>query len=131
MLFFSGKCFPLVSASISRFTGFHKLAPLNTVHTLYYYISDSLTTDQSVKGWIPELFLKIESDIICLEKANIETYHDKYDNSLYTLKYPLLEYVVEELQLFVTLSSLNASPFYYYNLHISKWYRETSNRLPE
>lgn len=41
----------------------------------------------------------IKSEIICLKKAMILSFHRTYDSSVYTLKFLFLDHVVEDLKI--------------------------------
>lgn len=75
-----------------------------------------------------EGIFNLKSDIICLKKAMTETFHGTYGTSLYTLKFHLPHYFVEDLKIFGTHTVMDASPFEYYNPNINFSYIETYNR---
>lgn len=67
----------------------------DTVDLLYYYISDSLTTDRRENGWNPKDFSMIKASSILLNKSIIETFHGKTEHFLYTLKSHLIDHFAE------------------------------------
>lgn len=84
---------PIVSAFIDRCTGFQEGGPLTTIHKIYYYLSDYLTTDRIGKGRSPPAVLKIKVEVKSLKNSMTDTLLERTDNYLYKLNYKLLHNV--------------------------------------
>lgn len=79
-----------------------------------YVILWNLTFSQHItkrKRIIKEYVLKKKAEIKFIKKAMFEKFHGRSDNYLHTLKFHLLDYIVEDLKIFETLTVLDASPF--------------------
>lgn len=56
----------------------------------------------------------------------VETFYEHCDFGLYTLKYPLLDQVVEYIIIFEALSVLDSRAYEQFNVHMKQAFRTTS-----
>lgn len=122
------KVFPFVAAFIDRCTGHERTAPMTRVHTMYSEIVNEVTGDGEYKIRSEEELVKLEERVKEFKRELVERFDDHCESGLYTLKFHLLDHMVEDIRKFGTLSVLDGSPFEHFNVHIKQAYRKTSQR---
>lgn len=119
--------FPFVAAFIDRVTGCEE-GGITTVHTVYSYLLFRLFTEVEQHGISHIEALKIRASIKRLKKECKRVFDPYVQKGLYTLKFHLLDHLVEDLLKYGSLDYLNAGPYEYYNTVVKKHYRATSKR---
>ena len=119
--------FPFVAAFIDRVTGCEE-GGITTVHTVYSNLPFILFTEVEQHGVSHIEGLKIGALIKRLKKECKRVFDPYVQKGLYTLKFHLLDHLVEDLLKYGSLDYLSAGPYEYYNTVVKKHYRGTSKR---
>ena len=119
--------FPFVAAYIDRFIGCKK-GILTKVNTMYSDIVHELFHTIETQGFTEGDADRLDSLIINFKTECKHVFSSNVENGLFTLKFHLLDHLVEDLRNFGSLDVLSASPYEYYNAVFKRHYRETSKR---
>jgi len=120
--------FPFVAGFLDKATGFHNVAHLTTVHTLYSDLINHLLFNENNQDWPHSR----ESDISTIIKVFKSTASNLFgtleDLNLFTLKFHNLDHIAEDVARFGDLSLLDASPYEHFNFTLKQFIRMTSMR---
>ena len=119
--------FPFVASFLDTVTG-SKSGDLTTVHTLYTELVRTLEVIDKRTGVTQEILQVLATKIERFKHQTVKLFEPYVDNGLFTLKFHLLDHLVEDLSKFASLDFLSAGPYEYYNTKIKKSYRKTSKR---
>lgn len=122
------KLFPCVAAFIDWSTEHKKTPPLTRVQTNYSEIVADVMGDMGQWAWSNKGIMNLEGRVKVLKRVLIETFDERCDSELYTLKYHVLDHMLEGIQNFGTLSFLESILYEHLNVHTKQVYRITSQR---
>lgn len=120
--------FPFISAFIDRVTGFENAADMTRVCTLYTEIMTSALYDFPRNPPDSEIISEFKKKVQYFKVLTIKTFQDFCVSGLFTLKFHLLDHMVEDMERFGSLQVLDASAFEHYNTDIKAAIRRTSQR---
>jgi hypothetical protein len=120
--------FPFVFSYVDVWLGYENKAPLTMVYTMYVDIVNKLTTDNFGNGWTADDRKTLRDSIHVFKKLVSSVFRPHFENSILTLKFHLLDHVVDDLERFGSIKVLSASPFEHFNLNIKQAYAKTSRR---
>jgi len=120
--------FPFVTAFIDKITGQNNNPELTEINIIYTDIVNELTRP------IQKVNLQQKCDKLRKKikkwKDLYKAFFEKYcDEGLFTLKYHLMDHLVDDLEKYTDLSFIASSPYEYFNTWIKNGYRETSKRI--
>lgn len=121
--------FPFVAAYIDRVTGYQDNAPLTDICTSYTTLMQDLLYDNTSTGWSRDMIADITHRISLLKSKCVHTFEKHCEHGIHTLKFHLLDHVVEDLSKFGGLNILDASPYEHFNTFFKQSYRSTSKRI--
>ena len=119
--------FPFVASFVDTVTGSDSGAITN-VHTQYTEIIRDLEMIDKTTGVTKVILGVLSSKIESFKRQTVQLFEPYVDTGLFTLKFHLLDHLVEDLSKFTSLDFLNAGPYEYYNTKIKQSYRKTSKR---
>jgi hypothetical protein len=119
--------FPFVAAFIDRVSGLQEEG-ITTVHTVYSNLLFKLFVEVEQYGMSNIQALKIAALIRRLKKECKRVFDPYVNKGLYTLKFHLLDHLVEDIMKYGSLDYLSAGPYEYFNTVVKKHYRATSKR---
>lgn len=119
---------PFVAALIDRSTKHEKTAPMTRVRTWYSEIVFGVTGYMENRVWTEEELVSLERTIKEFKKMLLETIDEHYNFCQYTLKYYLLDHMVDHIQKFETLSVLGSSAYDHFNVLIKQSTRRSLQR---
>lgn len=96
---------------------------MTTVHMRYSNSVADATRDMRQRAWCEEDLGGLQRRVMQFSRILIKTFDEHRDSRLYALWNHLLDYVVEALRNFATLSVLDSSPYEQFNLHIMQAYK--------
>lgn len=121
--------FPFVAAFVDRISGCEE-GGITAVHTLYSNLLFKLFTEIENDGISYIELRKIEALVRRLKKECKRLFDPYVKKGLYTLKFHLLDHLVEDLGKYGSLDYLNGGPYEYFNAVVKQHYRDTSKRKP-
>lgn len=119
--------FPFVASFIDTISG-SETAELTRVHMQYTEIILALESIDNTTGIDKTILADIQNKITAFKQNTINLFAPHISSGLFTLKFHLLDHLVEDLTRFAGLDVLSASPYEYYNTRIKYNYRLTSKR---
>lgn len=105
------KFFQFVAACIDRVTGYQELAPPTDINPRYTNFMKDLPYDNPFLGWFKEIIANIDDRTLLLKSNWFETFGKHCEHGINTLKFHLLDNVVEELSKFWNFDIIYASPY--------------------
>lgn len=121
--------FPFIFAYVDSWLGYSEEAPLTKIHVLYTDLVNRLMSDNYSNGWSDAELQDLRSTVLTFKKQVWSLFGPHCDRGLNTLKFHLLDHLVDDLQRFGTVRVLSASPYEHYNVVIKQSYSGTSKRL--
>lgn len=121
--------FPFVAAFIDRSLGFEEKCELTRMNVLYIEIINKVLVDHRDRRWREGELLRLRGEIREFKSVVEGAFASHCPSGLYTLKYHLLDHLVEDLERFGSISFMDAGPFEHFNVVIKQSYRMTSRRL--
>lgn len=115
-----GQFFPFVSTWTDMATGYDEESPLTKVETVYSDIGNVIMSNNVTAGLSDLELEKLEKIIDNLKVLMKERFESTAFDSLFTLKYHLLDHLEKYLKHFQAINMLNAATFELFNLSI-KW----------
>jgi len=120
--------FPFIASFIDRALGFQGNPVITTVKTMHTEVMVTCLHDFPRKG-VSEVDLQdFEKKIYNFKKTVMQFYGKYCEKGLFTLKFHLLDHMVEDMRKFGTLSVLDASAYEHFNTDIKAAVRRTSQR---
>lgn len=105
-----------------------KKASIKMVYTRNSRIVADVTVVMKQRVWGEEDLGNLERMVKQFRRTLLQTINEHCDSSLYTLKYHVLDHVVEYIQRFGTSSVLHSSPYEHFNVHIDQAYKRNLQR---
>jgi len=120
--------FPFIAAFIDRITQ-EQDGKLSSIHILYSELLQHLFVEIDRYG-LTEKKLSVLRNKVSTLKEKASSFFSKYvERGLYTLKFHLLDHLVDDIEKYSSLAYLDAGPYEHYNAVIKQFYRKTSKRL--
>jgi len=119
--------FPFIASFIDTVSG-SETAELTRVHMQYTEIILALESIDNNTGIDKSILADIQNKITAFKQNTTNLFAPHIRSGLFTLKFHLLDHLVEDLTRFAGLDVLSASPYEYYNTRIKYNYRLTSKR---
>ena len=119
--------FPFVAAFVDRISGCTE-GSLTLVHTLYSKLLHELLVEVEYEGISTIQLKKIQCLINLLKRESKKLFEPYVQKGLFTLKFHLLDHLVEDLSKYGSLQYLDSGPYEYFNSVLKRFYRETSRR---
>ena len=119
--------FPFVASFLDTATG-STTGDLTEVHTLYIELVRYLEFIDKNSGVTDEILKALTTKLGTFKGKTVKLFEPYVDTGLFTLKFHLLDHLVEDLSKFTSLDFLSAGPYEYYNTKIKQSYRKTSKR---
>ena len=121
--------FPFVFAYVDTWLGQESTAPLTTIHTQYTSFVQQIMSDNNGLGWSTEALSNVQQTVASFKYQMTSLFHDCSPTGIATLKFHLLDHIIQDLQRFGSIRMLTASPFEHFNVHIKSAHASTSGRL--
>jgi hypothetical protein len=86
-------------------------------------------SDNDGSGWSPDALSSLQQDICSFKSSMTLLFNDCSPTGIGTLKFHLLDHIVDDLRCFGSIRMLTASPFEHFNIHIKSAHASTSGRL--
>ena len=119
--------FPFVMAFVDRITGMIDNGQTK-VHTMYSDLLYQLYHNIERNGLNPQTADSLEQHIALFKQTCKDIFEKHVNRGLFTLKFHLLDHLVEDLRKYGTLDFLDAGPYENYNATIKGFYKLTSKR---
>lgn len=117
------KIFPFLAGFIFRCSGWVEETSLSKVHVLYSELLLSMTKVEISEGLNENRLTELQRKREEFKKLLLRKFSAYCSSGLYTPKFHLLDHVGEDLEVFETLSVLDASPFEQNNVNKKQTYR--------
>lgn len=121
--------FPFVLAYVDTWTGFQDDAPLTKLHVQYTELTNRLMTDNFHNGWSSSDLDNIRVSISTFKHAFWTLFGPHCSHGLNTLKFHLLDHLVDDLERFGSIHVLSESLYEHFNYIVKQAYNSTSKRL--
>ncbi len=119
--------YPFVMAYVDRITNCINNG-LTEVNTIYSDILYTLYHTITVRGLTPHISSNLQSLIKTFKSKCVNLFSPFVDKGLFSLKFHLLDHLMEDLRKYGNLDFLDAGPYENYNFVIKEFYRMTSKR---
>lgn len=121
--------FPFIFGYVGTWLGYYEDASLTRVHVMYTDLVNRVMSDNNSNGWSTEDLEELRSTVLLFKKQVWALFGPHCDRGLNTLKFHLLDHLVDDLQRFGTIRVLSASPYEQFNLIVKQSYSGTLKRL--
>ena len=121
--------FPFVYAYVDGWLGNHDTAPLTSIHTKYTDIMQQLYSDNHGFGWNDQALVEFNDTLHHFKTDMTSLFQVFCPTDMGTLKYHLLDHIIDDLSKFGSIRLLSASPYEHFNLQIKAAYASTSKRI--
>jgi len=120
--------FPFLAAFFDRAVGFSQDPSFTALNTMYTDIMVCVLHDYPRSGISSEDVEDLGNRVLQFKEAVIAFFGDYCDKGVFTLKFHLLDHMVDDLRRFGSLSVLDASAYEHFNTDIKSAVRRTSQR---
>ena len=121
--------FPFIFGYVDSWLGYAEDAPLTKIHVMYTDLVNRLMSNNNGNGWSTGELQDLRSAVHLFKEHVWTLFGPHCDRGLNTLKFHLLDHLVDDLERFGTIHVLNASPYEHFNLIVKQSYAGTSKRL--
>lgn len=101
---------------------------MTTVHTLYSVIISDLKGDKRRQAKVKKELASKEGRVTEFKRILVETFVEPCTSALYTLKYHLLDQLVEYKRRLGLIPVQHSSPHEHFNVHINQVFKRTLQR---
>jgi len=86
-------------------------------------------SDNHGLGWSDDSLSDLRDSISAFKRSMTSLFHNASPTGIGTLKFHLLDHIVDDIRSFGSIRMLTASPFEHFNIHIKSAHASTSGRL--
>lgn len=114
--------FLIIGAYIDHDAGFHYDADLTGVRRMYSDMVSRVVSQNYVQGWSVEELEKLRRDFRAFKHMVVNMFSSVFSSRLFTLKFHLLDHLVEDISRSGGISAMDASPYKQFNTTMKSHY---------
>lgn len=120
--------FPFIGAYIDRCCGEVETSPTTRIFTMYSEILMMVYRRRMKPGWTEQDLKKLKEKIVRFKKEAVELYESYQASGMGTLKFHLLDHLVDDLRRMGGIHTLDAGLYEHSHARVKRWYNRTSKR---